>query len=87
MRELMPCQPISPDRRPYSILGQRFMTTFTPRASALAAASSLRTESCIQMTLGSGSSASASSVIGPAACELRKISTMSIAPGMSARRP
>ena len=38
MRELMPCQPISPESRPYSILGHRFMMTVTPLASALAAA-------------------------------------------------
>ena len=63
MRELMPCQPISPESRPYSIFGQRFMMTVTPFASARAAAASLRTESCIQITFGSGSSVSASSVI------------------------
>ena len=42
---------------------------------------------CIQITLGSGSRASASSVIGPAASELRKISTMSIGCGMSLSEP
>jgi hypothetical protein len=52
MRELTPVQPISPDRRPYSIFGQRFITTFTPRASARAAAASSRTPSCIHMTFG-----------------------------------
>ena len=35
---LTPAQPISPDRRPYSIFGQRFMTTLRPAASASAAA-------------------------------------------------
>src|ERR671922_2550079 len=37
-RELTPFQPISPDSRPYSIFGQRFMTTLRPAASAFAAA-------------------------------------------------
>ena len=30
VRELTPAQPISPERRPYSIFGQRFITTFKP---------------------------------------------------------
>jgi hypothetical protein len=57
------------------------MTTFTPSARAREAASSLLTPICIQMTVGLGSSASASSTASPAACELRKISTKSIGPG------
>src|SRR5918992_369920 len=40
--ELTPVQPISPDSLPYSILGQRFITTLMPAASARAAASSWR---------------------------------------------
>jgi hypothetical protein len=52
--ELMPFQPISPDSRAYSILGQRFITTLMPAASARAAASSWRTVSCIQITFGQG---------------------------------
>src|SRR5580704_5736274 len=35
VRELTPIQEISEDSRPYSIFGQRFMTTFRPAASAL----------------------------------------------------
>ena len=34
MRELKPPQLSSPFKRPYSIFGQRFMTTLTPAASA-----------------------------------------------------
>ena len=64
VRELTPIQPISEDSRPYSIFGQRFITTLRPAASASAAASSLRTPSCIQITCGRGLSASASSTIG-----------------------
>ncbi len=56
-RELMPAQLLSPESLPYSILGQRFITTCSPAASARAAAASLRTVSCIQMTRGSGTSA------------------------------
>ena len=76
--------PISRDRRPYSIFGQRFMITVMPSASARAAAASLRTPSCIQMTRGLDDKASASSTTPPAASELRKISTMSIGLGISA---
>ena len=43
VRELTPIQAISEDSRPYSIFGQRFITTFSPLSSASAAASSLRT--------------------------------------------
>ena len=64
VRELTPIQPISDDRRPYSIFGQRFITTLMPAASALAAASSWRTPSCIQITAGRGCIASTSSTIG-----------------------
>src|SRR5436305_15155106 len=60
VRELTPIQPISDESRPYSILGQRFITTFIPLASASAAASSLRMVSCIQITGGRGASVSAS---------------------------
>src|SRR5258708_31196060 len=38
VRELTPIHEISEDSRPYSILGQRFMTTLRPAASAFAAA-------------------------------------------------
>ena len=78
MRELKPPQLSSPLRRPYSIFGQRFMTTVSPAFSARAAAASLRTPSCIHTTLAP--MATASSAIGPAASELRKMSTMSIVP-------
>ena len=61
--ELTPVQAISPDSLPYSIFGQRFITTLMPAASARAAASSWRTVSCIQTTLGSGSSFSTSSTM------------------------
>src|SRR6202171_149711 len=37
VRELTPIQEISEDSLPYSILGQRFMTTLRPAASAFAA--------------------------------------------------
>src|SRR5215472_9955799 len=60
VRELTPIQEISDDKRPHSIFGQRFITTFTPAASALAAAASSRAPSCIQITFGSGESFSAS---------------------------
>src|SRR5437899_7358482 len=72
---LTPLQASSPWRREYSILGQRFITTLRPAASARAAASALRTPICIHTTLAP--IAIASSVIGPAAAELRKMSTMS----------
>src|SRR5215467_13259599 len=42
VRELTPIHEISDDRRPYSIFGQRFITTLRPFRSASAAASSLR---------------------------------------------
>src|SRR5215470_8165329 len=42
VRVLTPIQAISDDSRPYSIFGQRFITTFKPFASASFAASSLR---------------------------------------------
>src|SRR5690606_21939055 len=80
-RLLTPFQPISPESLPYSILGQRFITTFSPAASALAAASSLRMVSCIQITFGSGSSARASSTMAGTASLERKMSTMSIGTG------
>src|SRR5215470_3939699 len=78
VRELTPIQEISDDRRPHSILGQRFITTFSPTASALAAAASSRAPSCIQITFGSGESVKASSTTGMMWLELRKISIMSI---------
>src|SRR5471030_3525922 len=76
VRELTPIQEISDDRRPYSIFGQRFITTFMPACSASLAASSLRTVSCIQITCGCGLSAIASCTTGSANCEARKMSTM-----------
>src|SRR5690606_29905567 len=82
--ELMPLQESSPWRRDHSILGQRFMTTLRPAASARAAASSLRTPSCIHTTLAPIEIAS--STIGPAAAEFRKMSTMSTFSGISLRR-
>src|SRR5665809_155580 len=51
LRELTPAQPSSPESRPYSILGQRFITTFSQACSASFAASSLRTPICIHTTL------------------------------------
>src|SRR6195256_3282247 len=50
VRELTPIHEISDDNRPYSIFGQRFMTTLRPPASAFAAAASSRAPSCIQIT-------------------------------------
>src|SRR4051812_48686344 len=78
VRELTPIQEISEDSRPYSIFGQRFITTLRPAASAFAAAASSRPPSCIQITLGSGVSFSASSTTGMIWLEFLKISTMSI---------
>src|SRR3984957_4998933 len=42
VRELTPIQEISEDSRPYSIFGQRFMTTLRPADSAFSAAASSR---------------------------------------------
>src|SRR6516164_10509556 len=84
VRELTPIHEISDDRRPYSIFGQRFITTLTPAASAFSAAASSRPPSCIQITLGSGESLSASSTTGMRYCELLKISTMSMGRPISA---
>src|SRR5260370_41477573 len=64
VRELTPIQEISDDSRPYSIFGQRFITTLSPAASALAAAASSRAPSCIQITFGGGASLKASSTTG-----------------------
>src|ERR1700716_4035822 len=64
VRELTPIHEISEDSRPYSIFGQRFMTTLRPAASAFAAAASSRAPSCIQMIFGGGTSCSASSTTG-----------------------
>ena len=64
VRELTPIQEISEDRRPYSILGQRFITTLIPTDSAFSAAASSRAPNCIQITIGSGSSVRASSTTG-----------------------
>ena len=63
------------------------MITVSPAASASAAASSLRTPSCIQTTAIPFSSRSriASRVVSRAASELRKTSTMSTGAGTSAR--
>src|ERR1700761_339100 len=74
VRELTPIHEISDDSRPYSIFGQRFITTFNPAASAFAAAASSRAPSCIQITLGNGASFSASSTTGMMWLELLKIS-------------
>ena len=83
VRELTPIQEISDDSRPYSIFGQRFITTLMPAASAFAAAASSRAPSCIQITFGSGDSFSASSTTGMMWLELRKMSTMSTGRPMS----
>ena len=48
---LTPLHDNSPPSRPNSIFGQRFMMTSIPAASAVFAASSLRTPSCIHTTL------------------------------------
>src|SRR5690606_30473182 len=80
-RVLTPIQPISRLRRPNSILGQRFITTFRPAASAFFAASSWRTPSCIHSTLAPILIASSAS--GGIASEARKQSTMSILTGIS----
>src|SRR5439155_3213459 len=75
--ELTPIHEISEDSRPYSIFGQRFMTTLRPAASAFAAAKSSRAPSCIQTTFGSGAIFKASSTTGMIWLEFLKISTMS----------
>jgi hypothetical protein len=80
-RRLTPTQPISPERRPYSIFGQRFITTFNPPSSAIFAASSLRTPSCIHITLAP--MAMASRAISGAASGLRNMSTTSTGSSMS----
>src|ERR1700751_4409329 len=73
VRELTPIQEISEDSRPYSIFGQRFITTFNPLASASAAAASLRMPSCIHTTRGRGCIFSTSSTIGSAYGDARNI--------------
>ena len=78
VRELTPIHEISEDSRPYSILGQRFMTTLRPTASAFAAAASSRAPSCIQIIFGGGTSSSASSTTGMMWLEFLKMSTMSM---------
>ena len=83
MPRLTPSQPISPNRRPYSILGQRFITTSWPAALARSAAASSRTPSCIQIT--GMPSRTASSATAPASSERRKIETMSGLTGSEAR--
>jgi len=85
MPVLTPLQASSPWRREYSILGQRFITTVRPAASARRAASSLRTPSCIHTTLAP--MAIASSTSGPAASAFRNTSTMSTLSGTSASAP
>ena len=81
MRELTPIQEISDDKRPYSIFGQRFITTVTPRASARSAAASLRTPSCIHNVFAP--IAIASSAMGPTCSDARNTSTMSTGTSMS----
>src|SRR5712671_891165 len=87
VRELTPIHEISEDSRPYSILGQRFMTTLRPAASALAAAKSSRAPSCIQITLGGGVILKASSITGMMWLEFLKISTMSTGRPISSSEP
>src|SRR5262249_13562282 len=84
VRELTPIQAISDDRRPYSIFGQRFITTLIPAASAFAAAASSRAPSCIQITFGGVGSFRASSTTGMMWLELRKMSIMSTGRPISA---
>ena len=89
--ELKPCQPNSPYKRENSTFGHLSITTAIPAASALTAAVGLMTENCIQMALSeekdeAEASESASSVMAPAASELRKISTMSTCAATSAGR-
>src|SRR6516165_3710225 len=86
VRVLTPIQAISEDSRPYSIFGQRFMTTFMPLASASAAALSFRIPSCIQITCGRGLSDKASSTIASAYLGERKMSTISTGLEMSLNR-
>jgi hypothetical protein len=76
--EFTPLQESSPASRPNSIFGQRFITTSSPAASAFAAASSLRTPSCIHTTFAP--IAIASSTIASACREARNTSTMSTGP-------
>ena len=83
--ELKPCQPSSPKSRLNSIFGHRSCTTLRPAASALAAASALRTPSCIHTIFAP--ICMASSVIGPAASEFLNTSTMSIGTGMDFKSP
>src|SRR3954449_1102124 len=64
VRELTPIHEISDDSRPYSIFGQRFITTLRPAASAFAAAASSRAPSCIQITFGGVGNFRASSTTG-----------------------
>ena len=66
-----------------SILGQRFMTNFSPAASASRAASSLRTPNCAHSTFAPISIASRA--IPGSAAELRKTSTMSTGRSIAAR--
>ena len=73
----------APNRRPYSIFGQRSMITSAPLASARAAAASSRTPSCIQTT--GMPRRTASSATAPASLERRKIETMSGTSGRLAR--
>src|SRR5260221_12404826 len=87
VRELTPIHEISEDSRPYSILGQRFMTTLRPAASALAAAKSSRAPSCIQITLGGGVILKASSSTGMMWLEFRKNLTQSTGRPVSKRGP
>ena len=66
---LTPLHDNSPPSRPNSIFGQRFMITSSPAASAVFAAASLRTPSCIHTTLAPMAIASATmgaAVLGPA---------------------
>jgi hypothetical protein len=81
MPVLTPLHESSPPSRPNSIFGQRFMTTSIPAASAVAAASSLRTPNCIQRTLAPIAIASATTT--GASWAARNMSTMSTGSGMS----
>ena len=84
MRELTPIQPISDDSRPYSIFGQRFITTLRPACLGeprrLVVADAELHPDHLRLRLTS----SASCTTGSACSEARKMSTMSTGSGMSA---
>ena len=88
MPVLTPLQPNSPNSRPYSIFGQRFITTVTPAAAARSAAAASQTPNCIHRTWAPllAATSMASSAMAPAASEVRNTSTMSNLSGMSRKQ-